>query len=215
MSKAAPVRRPKLREQSKQQTRLALLEAALACFTESGLDAPSLDRICERAGCTRGAFYVHFANRDELIAAAMEHRRSAVLAKLLELPLGTVSIAQVLKLFATAVEQGALPVPGAVRTGELLAACRRSKKILKTQQRLMNETATRLSQLVRADQEKGRLRTDLEPAALAMLLIALEAGSELCVDLGLRVGIGAATAALAQLLVGAKSGSPSSSMKGP
>ena len=204
MSKAVPARRLSLREQSKQHTRQALLEAALACFTESGLDAPSLDGICERAGCTRGAFYVHFANRDELIAAAMEHRRSAVLAKLLELPIGTVSIPQVLKLFATAVEQETLPVPGGVRTGELLAACRRSKKILKTQQRLMSETAARLSQLIGADQKSGLLRSDIQPAALATLLILLEAGSELCVDLGLRAGIGAATAAFAQLLVRAE-----------
>src|SRR6266545_6764537 len=60
------------REQAKQETREALILAALSEFSERGLSAPSLDAICARAGYTRGAFYVHFADRDELIAAVME-----------------------------------------------------------------------------------------------------------------------------------------------
>ena len=72
-----------------------------------------------------------------------------MLAKLLELPTGSASIPQALELFAAAVERGMLPVSGAVRTAELLAACRRSKKILSTQQRLMTQTQERLRAQVR------------------------------------------------------------------
>src|SRR5687767_6811049 len=75
--------RGSLREKSKSQTRQAIVEAAVACFSEAGLDSPSLDSICARAGCTRGAFYVHFKNRDALIAAAMAERRGAVLSTML------------------------------------------------------------------------------------------------------------------------------------
>ena len=60
------------REQSKRITRLALLEAGLAEIVERGLDAPSLDAICARAGYTRGAFYVHFENREDFIVQLME-----------------------------------------------------------------------------------------------------------------------------------------------
>src|SRR5688500_7521180 len=66
-----------LREQAKAETREALTMAALAEFAEHGLDTPSLDAICARAGYTRGAFYVHFKDRDDLIAAVMEHVTSA------------------------------------------------------------------------------------------------------------------------------------------
>jgi AcrR family transcriptional regulator len=177
-----------------------LLEAALAAFTESGLDAPSLDAICERAGCTRGAFYVHFADRDELIAAAISERRSKVLSQLLELPDGVVTTPRLLQLFAGAVASGAFPVPGAVRTGELLAACRRSKKIRHTQQRLMAETFARLHSRVESDQADGSVRRDVDAAALTTLLVLLEAGTELFHDLGVPLDIGAATRALAGLI---------------
>jgi AcrR family transcriptional regulator len=63
---------PISRDAAKQQTRDALVAAALELFVEQGLSGPSLDAICERAGFTRGAFYVHFADRDALLVAAME-----------------------------------------------------------------------------------------------------------------------------------------------
>ena len=67
------------REAAKQETREALVTAALAEFGERGLDAPSLDAICARAGFTRGAFYVHFKDRDALVVAAMERVLGAFL----------------------------------------------------------------------------------------------------------------------------------------
>ena len=44
------------REETKQATRDALISAGMALFAEQGLDGPSLDAICDRAGFTRGAF---------------------------------------------------------------------------------------------------------------------------------------------------------------
>src|SRR5512145_3027417 len=72
------------RELSKQETRDALVRAAMSEFAEHGLDAPSLDAICARAGFTRGAFYVHFRDREELVAAVMER----VLGVFLDLVIG-------------------------------------------------------------------------------------------------------------------------------
>ena len=60
------------RELTKQETREALLRAGMELFAEQGLDVPSLDALCARAGFTRGAFYVHFADREEFIVAVME-----------------------------------------------------------------------------------------------------------------------------------------------
>jgi AcrR family transcriptional regulator len=177
-----------------------LVDAALAAFSEQGLDAPSLDAICERAGCTRGAFYVHFADRDALIAAAMHERRSRVLATLLGLGERGVTIGQVLGLFAAAVERKAFPVPGAVRSSELLAACRRSKAIAKTQKRLMAETERRLREQIQTDQRRGLVRSDVPAASLAGLLLLLEAGSELLLDLGADTDVARAATAFGALI---------------
>ena len=69
--KKTAVRQPRSRDAAKQETREALLQAAMELFRSEGLDA-SLDAVCARAGYTRGAFYVHFRDREELISAVIE-----------------------------------------------------------------------------------------------------------------------------------------------
>jgi len=59
----APVA-PKTR--SRAATRAKLLEAASEVFAEVGLGEASVERICERAGFTRGAFYSNFSSKDEM-----------------------------------------------------------------------------------------------------------------------------------------------------
>jgi len=50
----------------REATRQRLLDAAAQVFAEVGLDAASVEAICERAGYTRGAFYSNFETKDEL-----------------------------------------------------------------------------------------------------------------------------------------------------
>ena len=51
---------------SRENTRARLLDAAAEVFAEVGLDAASVEAVCERAGFTRGAFYSNFDSKDEL-----------------------------------------------------------------------------------------------------------------------------------------------------
>lgn len=60
---AAPVSR------RREATRQRLLDAAAQVFAETGLDAASVEAICERAGYTRGAFYSNFDSKEELFLA--------------------------------------------------------------------------------------------------------------------------------------------------
>jgi len=51
---------------SRESTRERLFDAAAEVFAEVGLGEASVERICERAGFTRGAFYSNFASKDEM-----------------------------------------------------------------------------------------------------------------------------------------------------
>ncbi|WZH35135.1 MAG: helix-turn-helix domain containing protein [Microbacterium enclense] len=53
----------------REATRTRLLDAATEMFAEVGIDAASVEAICERAGFTRGAFYSNFASKEELFLA--------------------------------------------------------------------------------------------------------------------------------------------------
>ena len=55
-----------LTSRRREATRQKLLDAAALVFAEEGLDAASVEAICERAGFTRGAFYSNFETKDEL-----------------------------------------------------------------------------------------------------------------------------------------------------
>jgi len=50
----------------REATRQRLLDAAAQVFAETGLDAASVEAICESAGYTRGAFYSNFDTKEEL-----------------------------------------------------------------------------------------------------------------------------------------------------
>ncbi|PPJ18211.1 TetR family transcriptional regulator [Nocardia nova] len=62
------------REQSRQQTRDRLLDAAAELFAERGVNATSVEQIAERAGYSRGAFYGNFADKHELTLELLTRR---------------------------------------------------------------------------------------------------------------------------------------------
>lgn len=53
--------------------RLALLNAAIGLVRKQGWSATSVDELCTAAGVTKGAFFHHFASKDELGVAAAQH----------------------------------------------------------------------------------------------------------------------------------------------
>lgn len=70
---------------SRENTRARLMDAAFEVFAEVGLDAASVEAICERAGFTRGAFYSNFDSKDELfldlVSDVAEQKLEAVTAR--------------------------------------------------------------------------------------------------------------------------------------
>ena len=68
------------REESRQQTRERLLDAAAEVFNRLGYHGASLEAVAEAAGYTKGAVYSNFATKGELFAALLDrstHERHA------------------------------------------------------------------------------------------------------------------------------------------
>lgn len=74
----------------REQTRARLLDAAHEVFAEVGMDAASVEMVCERAGFTRGAFYSNFESKDELFLALImqlaEQKMAEVADRVREMP---------------------------------------------------------------------------------------------------------------------------------
>lgn len=54
-----------------QQTRATIIEASRQLFNLHGFHSVTIDMVMQRAGLTRGGFYNHFKNKEQLFAAAI------------------------------------------------------------------------------------------------------------------------------------------------
>ncbi len=191
------------RDSAKRETREALLAAALAEFSERGLDAPSLDSICARAGFTRGAFYVHFRDRDDLVVAAMERVLGALLDSVIGRGGEPSDLDAVVTRFAglilavDASRQRASDWQTALRTDavplhRILEACLRSPALRERFVSLLREAIERLAKTASAGQALRRVRADVDAEALATVLVALALGVLAALEAGVPVDVEAA-----------------------
>ncbi len=176
------------RDEAKAATRAALIRAGIAEFDGEGLDV-SLDAICERAGVTRGAFYVHFADRNDFIIAVMDQLLTGFVAALTAVPTG--GIQRVIQLYFAAASARSPAVAGGtgLRMQHVLEACRRSKKVGDAYRGLLVQARDRLAGALEHDREAGTLRADLDPRALADLLVIAALGLGAAFELELPVAI--------------------------
>jgi TetR/AcrR family transcriptional regulator, transcriptional repressor for nem operon len=65
-----------------EQRRAELLEAARALFLAKGVAATSLDDITQRAGVSKGLFYLYFASKEDLVLALQEQFSGEVAARM-------------------------------------------------------------------------------------------------------------------------------------
>jgi TetR/AcrR family transcriptional repressor of nem operon len=184
------------RSAGKRETREALILAGIAELAEKGLDEPSLDAICARAGFTRGAFYVHFEDRDDFIAAVMERVLGGFLDAIIATGSHEHDLAQTVTRFTddvarlTTGAEGALlglPVPGAGRAIQfhrLIEACARSPRIRARWVALVREAIERVAKAASSGQLAGSVRSDVEAERLGTLLVALALGAVAALESG-------------------------------
>jgi AcrR family transcriptional regulator len=173
----------KPRELAKQETREALIRAGMALFTEKGVDLPSLDAICARAGFTRGAFYVHFKDRDDFFAAvtdqALQDFVNWVIPTLDHSAQGDL-LGVVDRFFGAlqAVQRGEAAIGDPHKlVMQITARAAQQPSDQSQPYRLLIEGAIeRLSDVVRADQAQGKVRRDLEAPQLGLLLVSSSVG---------------------------------------
>ena len=188
------------REVGKEETREALLLAGLAEFAERGLDAPSLDSICARAGYTRGAFYVHFRDREEFVVAAMERVLGPFLDAVVARGEEPHDLARTVERFVSALA-GMAQLVGAREAGlppkvlplhRLLDACERSPRLAERFRWIVQEAMARVEKSTRRGQGEGEVRGDVDPGQLGSVLVSLALGAIVALELGISLDLQAA-----------------------
>jgi TetR/AcrR family transcriptional regulator, transcriptional repressor for nem operon len=201
---------PRSRDLAKRATRDALLDAGLIEFAEHGLDTPSLDGICARAGYTRGAFYVHFRDRDDFLVAVAER----ALGRFVDAVIATGDQAHDLERsvgrFMTVVSSAAAadghrrkrrsgPLAG-MQVHRLLEACARSDTIRTRVVGLVQVAVGRLAQAAAAGQAVHAVRRDVDPQQVATVLVGAAIGILTAVEIGMPIDFEAGRATVLALL---------------
>jgi AcrR family transcriptional regulator len=203
------MQRPRSREETKQATREALLRAGMKLFAEKGLDGPSLDAICERAGKTRGAFYVHFKDRDDFLVAVMDRVGLAYLDALFAGDRdGVPDLPAIVLRFVDSIRAGTYPLTrkGGVRPHQLLDACARNAGLRARYVGLLADTIARVARSVEAGQGTGLVRRDVDAEQLATVLLATVIGAHTMMELRAPIDPAQAAAVVMALLAGHPSG---------
>ncbi len=203
---------PRPREVTKEETRKALIAAGLAEFAANGLDAPSLDAICARAGFTRGAFYVHFRDREDFQVAVMEQVIGSFLDAVIATDDEAHDLEHTIDRFA-ATTAAALAGPAAppdttvlppfalgVAFHRLLEACTRSPDLRARFVHLVREGAGRVATATRRGQVVGTVRRDVDPEQLALVLVTLALGIVTVLETGVPFDVARARATVQQLV---------------
>jgi len=201
-------RRP--RADAKLETRVALIEAALAEFAEHGLDAPSLDAICARAGYTRGAFYVHFRDRADLMVAVVEHALGVFIDAVIASGDEAHDLERTVVRFADAVMRAlapsaeptgpALPLPPNVPFSRILEGVTRNPRLRDGFLTLLGGAIARVGEIGARGQRVGAVRADVDPAQVGVLLALIALGVLVAVDVGLALDPPALRATVLRLL---------------
>jgi AcrR family transcriptional regulator len=186
------------RSEAKQETREALIAAALAEIAEHGLDAPSLDAICARAGYTRGAFYVHFRDRADLLVAVVEHAMTVFMDAVIATGgAGGHDLERTIDRFAAAVastigggatrDRPALPLPAGVSFARVLEGVTRDPRLKTGFTNLLAGATARLAAVTSEGQAAGSTRSDVGATAAGSLLVLVALGVMVALDVGLPI----------------------------
>jgi AcrR family transcriptional regulator len=70
------------RQESKEVTRMRLIEAAETLFIRKGFEDASVEEISEIAGYSRGAFYSNFDDKEQVLLAVIDRRRPNIIKAL-------------------------------------------------------------------------------------------------------------------------------------
>jgi AcrR family transcriptional regulator len=172
---------PKVTAEYSEARRLQIIDAAYRCFARKGFHQATMRDIYQEAQLSPGAIYHYFQSKDDIIAASFERdlqRSIEPLEEALNQTDSLLALDHLIDFFftglASAAELGANRVNIQGWAEALL-----NPKLLDAITRAFASYRTMLTQLIRQGQQRGVVSTEIDPEAVARILLSLYLGLEL------------------------------------
>lgn len=156
--------------------RQEILDRAIEVFRERGADGTSLRRIAESLGISHGALLHYFSSREELLVAVYEHAENRP-----DPERGDRGQERSVEVMANAALSN-LKVPGLVQLYSTLVATALEVEAGPAKEYFTSRferVRDNLERKLREDQEVGLVRSDIDPARTAALIVAASDGLQI------------------------------------
>lgn len=179
---------PKVTEEHLEARRNQIIGAAAECFIEKGFKKTSMRDICRAAKLSPGAIYNYFSSKDkiiEAIARVSQEQHVEIIASAAgdENPLW--GVARV--FFSMARDPACIQSTGL--SLELFAESGVNPQIAKSLTENINASIAKLGEFVRSEQGRGVINGDLDPVAVAQVLMAQFMGLNIQVFIDRKIDI--------------------------
>lgn len=169
---------PKVTQSHRDARRAQILDAALLCFARSGFHQTTMQEIVHQAELSPGAIYLYFSSKEEMIAALADERHTQEQKVIAQACEGD-EIQATLRLL-TQEFLGKLQTPEERvrrRLGiQIWAEALNNDRMLALMRRGVDEPRKLLAEMIRSAQRRGDFPANLDPDALARIMIALFQG---------------------------------------
>jgi AcrR family transcriptional regulator len=166
---------PRVTEAHLEARRRQIIEAAIECFSREGFHRATMQDIVREAGLSPGAIYGYFSGKEEIIEAITRERHAHERALIAAAGEGA-DIEQALRQLADAFF-GSLSDAEERRRRRLgiqiWAEALRDPRMLRMVRRGVDEPRALLAGLVREAQDRGELPSNLDPEAVARIVLSL------------------------------------------
>ncbi len=164
-------------EEMREQRRVQILEAALAVFTENGIDHARMEDIAHEAGLSKGTLYLYFESKEALLFAMLEYLFDEYFQTAQEvMPEDEGSVAQRLYGLADAFVSYSQEFSDIWPLSyEIYAWALREKAVRERVREYFDVSQEMVSAMIREGIERGEFRP-VDPEETALQIIALNEG---------------------------------------
>ncbi|GAB4511704.1 MAG: hypothetical protein Tsb0026_15030 [Sulfuricaulis sp.] len=151
-----------------------ILAAAETLFAEHGFDAASMSAIAERAGVSKANIFHHFNSKHALYQAVLRNAIREVTRQLKHMASHSGAVSADIAQFAQSHLAGILEHDQFARLILREVLSDMPQEQLKIAQQVFGENFSELVTILCRGQERGELRSDIDPAMVAMLLVGAD-----------------------------------------
>lgn len=166
---------PKVTEAHLEARRQQILDAASACFARGGFHQTTMHDVCQEAQLSPGCLYRYFESKEEIIEAIGEEsrRRNRAIIEALGKEEETLSVFDdLVEAFFAGLDDKA----GCVLDIEIWAEAVHNPRFRRILRRANSSVREPFMEIIRRAQERGDLRRDLDPEAVARAMTSFYLG---------------------------------------